>query len=91
MTCFSSTLYGFLIQIGVAGDEAGAFEHTAEILLAGMLMLPGAAPEALEGLIADFQPLQMHDADKFLAASPNLPLSELHASTLDFQTTAGEC
>ena len=54
------------------------------------MMLANAALEALEGFVADFQPFQMHDADKFLAAFPRLPLLEFYAPTVVFTTTAGQ-
>ena len=78
------------LQFGVAGEQRGAFEHPAEVLFAGMLMLPGTALEALEGFIADFQSFQMHDADKFLAAFPSLPLLEFHTPTVVCKTGAGQ-
>ena len=76
------------LQFGLAGEQGGAFEHPAEILLAGALMLAGAARDALERFVADFQPFQMHDADKFFAAFPGLPLLEFHTPTVAFKRAA---
>jgi hypothetical protein len=75
------------------GDQGSAFEHPAEVLFADALMLAGTALdtlEAVEGLVADFQPFQMHDADEFFAAFPNLPLLEFHAPTVVFKAAAGQ-
>ena len=65
-------------ELGVVGEQNGAFEHPAEVLFAGVLMLAGAALQALERFVADFQPFQMHDADIFVAAFPNLVLLKFH-------------
>ena len=78
-------------HLGIIGEQGGAFEHPAELLLADALMLAGAAPEILEGFVVDFQPFQMHDADVFLAAFPRLPLLELHALTVVFTAAVGQC
>jgi hypothetical protein len=75
---------------GFGGEQGGAFEHPAKVLFAGVLVLATAALEAREGFVTDSQPFQMHDADVVLAALPNLPLLEFHASTVVFQRRCGE-
>ena len=62
------------MQLGVTGEQNGAFEHPAEVLFAGELMLAGGVLQALERFVADFQPFQMQDADIVFAAFPNLVL-----------------
>jgi hypothetical protein len=80
----------FLDQVGVAGEQRRAFEHPAEILFAGVAVLAGVTLEALESFVADFQPLQLHDAHKLLAAFPSLALLKFHVSTVVFNGFGGE-
>ncbi len=72
-------------------EQRGPFEHPAEIFLAGGAVFAIRALQALEGLVADFQPFQLHDADEFLAAFPRLALLQFHAYTIVFPTQSGEC
>ena len=84
-------LASFLNQVRVAGEQGGALEHPAEILFAGGAVLAVGALEALEGLVADFQPFQLHDADEIFAAFPRLALFQFHAYTIVFPVRGGEC
>jgi len=60
--------------IGLSSDQGGVFEHPAEGFLASALMRAGAAVEVFKGFVADFQALQIHDANKFITAFPGLRL-----------------
>lgn len=64
---------------GFGEDQGGAFEQAAEIFFARRLVL-GVAGELLvrRGLVADFEPFKLDDADIFRAAFPNLALSKFH-------------
>jgi hypothetical protein len=53
-------------------------------------MLAGAALQALERFVADFQPFQMHDADIFVAAFPNLVLLKFHSPTVVFKSAPSQ-
>ena len=52
-------------------------------------MCTGASFEALKGFVADFQALQLDDANKFIAAFPGLPLFEFHAPTVGLKKVRG--
>ena len=69
-------------QFGFVSQQRGAFEHAAEVLFAGVLMLAGAALQAFERFVANCQPFQIHDADIFFAAFPNLVLLKFHWLTV---------
>jgi hypothetical protein len=52
----------------------GGFQQAAEVLLADVMKGSLAGGEALDGLVFHFQPLEMQDAEIFLAAFPDLVL-----------------
>jgi hypothetical protein len=52
-------------------------------------MCAGVALKTFEGFVADFQALQIHDANKFITAFPGLPLFEFHAGTVGLNTARG--
>ena len=63
-------------------EQVGAFEQTAEIFFAGVLMLAVSELEIGGGFVADFEPFEVDDADEFLAALPDLALLKFHEVTV---------
>jgi hypothetical protein len=55
-------------------NQRRALEHPAEIFFARLLMFAAGKILARGGLVTDFQPFQLHDADVLRAALPNLTL-----------------
>ena len=58
--------------------QVGGFNQAAKILLADVVEGSFAGGEALDGLVFHFKPLQVQDAQIFLAAFPDLILLQLH-------------
>jgi hypothetical protein len=65
---------GFQRFGGFGEDQRGAFEQTAEIFFAGVMMRAAGELETGAGLVADFEAFQLDDADIFRAAFPDLAL-----------------
>jgi hypothetical protein len=61
---------------GFLGQQRAVFQQPAEILLTGMLMPAFAGLEIFQHFIIYLQPFQMDEADKFIAAFPDLALSK---------------
>jgi hypothetical protein len=57
-------------------QQPALLQQPAEILLAGMAMFAVAGFQIFEDLVTDLQPLEMNDADEFIAMFPNLALLE---------------
>jgi hypothetical protein len=60
------------------GDEGRAFKQAAEILFAGVPVFAALGLEIGNGLVTDFEAFEVNDADIFLAAFPDLALSQFH-------------
>ena len=61
------------------GEQSGLLQQAAEIFFTGLVQRAFPGGEAGHGFIFDREPLQLHDADIFLAQFPNLTLAEFHA------------
>ena len=57
-------------------QQRAAFQQTAKIFLARLVMGACGGLETLEGFVTDFQPFQAHDADESVAVFPDLALPE---------------
>ncbi len=55
-------------------EQAALFQEAAKILFAGVAVFAFLGVEVFEDFIADFQPLEVNDADVFGAVFPNLAL-----------------
>ena len=84
----SGSWYRFPEYYRLAYEEGCAFEQPAKLLFGRPMMLTFTARYALEGFVADFQPFQIYDSDKFVTALPRLALLEFHAPTVVFRTAA---
>ncbi len=61
---------------GFEFEQPAFFQEAAEIFFARVTMLTFAGLEIGKDLVGDFQPLEVNDADVFVAVFPNLALSE---------------
>jgi hypothetical protein len=59
-------------------QQRGSLDQSAEFFFAHMMMLALAGEEIDHGLVAHLQPLQLHDAEIFLALFVNLVLPQFH-------------
>jgi hypothetical protein len=57
-------------------EQAAFFQQAAEIFFAGVSVLAFAGVEIFEDFVGHFQPLEVNDADVFVAMFPNLALLE---------------
>jgi hypothetical protein len=73
---FASGLFVFGEGFDFWREQATVFQQPAEIFFARVAMFAFAGVEVLEDLISHFQPLEMNDADEFIAMFPDLALSE---------------
>jgi hypothetical protein len=60
------------------GDEGRALKQAAEIFFAGVPVLAALGFKSGLGLVTDFETFELNDADIFLAAFPDLALSQFH-------------
>jgi len=58
------------------GEQRGGFDQAAELLLAGLLMFTFARLETLRSFVTDRKSFEFDDANKFVAAFPDLGLSK---------------
>ncbi len=59
-------------------EQGGSLEQPAKIFFAGVLVLAVGEPKIGGGFVTDFESFELHDADVFPAAFPNLALLKLH-------------
>jgi hypothetical protein len=63
------------------GDERCALEQAAEIFFTGVPVFAGLGFKSRLGFVTDFQTFEVNDADIFLAAFPDLALSQFHGES----------
>jgi len=66
-----------LLDFGV-GKEGGVFDEAAEFFFADVMMRAFARGEVFEGLVLNFQALQVQHVEVLIALIPDLALLQFH-------------